>query len=257
MQIGGKKAGCVSVVAAGATPIHMSAHTNNQQGKQRQIELALQVSTIFADLAGDDLRSIAAICLLRRLEKGEILFHEGSPYLGFYIVRTGVLKIFRSNPSGKEQVIRMVGPGESFAEAPMGDRRAFPATVQAEKRSEVILVPVDGYRDKMMHNPELGLRMLSSMASQMRHLVTLVDDLTLKNVEARFSLYLVRLSGKPSPEVGQELEIPVTWQVLASHLGCTSESLSRLLKFLKNRGTIEVQGHKVTVLEPRDLLNFE
>jgi CRP/FNR family transcriptional regulator len=150
----------------------------------------------------------------------------------------------------------MVGAGESFAEAPLGDKRSFPATVQAERPSEVILVPVDGFRDQMMRNPELGLRMLTSMASQLRHLVTLVDDLTLKNVEARFSLYLVRLCGKTTPDVGQQVEIPVTWQVLASHLGCTSESLSRLLKFLKNRGSIDVQGHKVTILEPEDLLQF-
>jgi len=227
-----------------------------QAGKQRQIELALQMSTIFAGLSGEDLREIAAICALRKLEKGEILFHEGAEYQGFYIVRTGVLKIYRSSPSGKEQVLRMVGAGDSFAEAPMGDRRSFPASVQAERAAEVILVPVDAFRDYMMRNPELGLRILTSMAGQLRHLVTLVDDLTLKNVEARFSLYLVRLSGKTSPDAGQKVEIPVTWQVLASHLGCTSESLSRLLKFLKNRGTIEVSGHTVTILEPMDLMNF-
>ncbi len=233
-----------------------SVRTTNQPGKQRQIELALQMSTIFSGLAGDDLQAIASICVLRRLEKGEILFHEGFPYQGFYIVRNGVLKIFRSNPSGKEQVLRMVGAGDSFAEAPMGDKRSFPASVQAERPSEVVLVPVDDFRDQMMRNGELALRILTSMSGQMRHLVTLVDDLTLKNVEARFSLYLVRLTGKTSPEAGETVEIPVTWQVLASHLGCTSESLSRLLKFLKNRGTIDVKGRTVTIREPGDLLSF-
>jgi CRP/FNR family transcriptional regulator, dissimilatory nitrate respiration regulator len=230
--------------------------SRSNPSKLRQIELALQMSTIFSGLSEEDLEVIAGICVFRRLEKGEILFHEGSPYQGFYIVRNGVLKIFRSSPSGKEQVLRMVGAGDSFAEAPMGDKRSFPASVQAEKPAEVILVPVDEFRDHMIRNPQLGLRILTSMASQMRHLVTLVDDLTLKNVEARFSLYLVRLSGKTTPEKGQTVEIPVTWQVLASHLGCTSESLSRLLKFLKNRGTLKVAGHTVTILEPADLLSF-
>jgi CRP/FNR family transcriptional regulator, dissimilatory nitrate respiration regulator len=228
----------------------------SQPLKQRQIELTLQMSTIFSGLSGEDLEAIARICVLRRLDKGEILFHENAPYQGFYIVRTGVLKIFRSSPAGKEQVLRMVGAGDSFAEAPMGDKRSFPASVQAEKPAEVILVPVDGFRDHMVRNPQLGLRILTSMASQLRHLVVLVDDLTLKNVEARFSLYLVRLSGKTTPERGQVLHIPVTWQVLASHLGCTSESLSRLLKFLKNRGTLDVKGHTVTILEPEDLVAF-
>ncbi|MEX2381137.1 MAG: Crp/Fnr family transcriptional regulator [Opitutales bacterium] len=225
-------------------------------GKQRQIELTLQMSTIFSGLSEEDLEAIAGICVIRRMEKGEVLFHEGAPYQGFYIVRTGVLKIFRSNPEGKEQVLRMVAAGDSFAEAPMGDKRSFPASVQAEKPSEVVLVPVDEFRDYMMRTPQLALRILSSMSMQLRHLVTLVDDLTLKNVEARFSLYLVRLSGKMPPNKGAVIEIPVTWQVLASHLGCTSESLSRLLRFLRNRGTIEVKGHTVTILEPADLLSF-
>ncbi len=230
--------------------------TLNLSPRARQIEIALRLTTLFSGLDDEDLQRTAAICSLKRLDKGEILFHEGSSYQGFYVVRSGVLKIFRSSPSGKEQVLRMVGPGDSFAEAPMGDKRAFPASVQAEKAAEVILVPVDAFRDHMMRNPELAMRILASMAAQMRHLVTLVDDLTLKNVEARFSLYLIRLSGKPTPDKGERVEIPVTWQVLASHLGCTSESLSRLLKFLKNRGTIETSGRVVTILEPADLSSF-
>src|SRR5690625_748665 len=110
---------------------------SGESSRQRQIELALQMSSIFAGASGEDLRKIAEICSIRKLAKGEILFHENAPYLGFYIVRNGVLKIFRSNPQGKEQVLRMVGPGDSFAEAPMGDRRAFPATVEAVRAAEV------------------------------------------------------------------------------------------------------------------------
>lgn len=224
--------------------------------KHRQIEVALQMSAIFGGLPQEDLGPMAELCQLRQLSKGEVLFREGEPYRGFYIVRTGVLKIFRSNLSGKEQVLRMVGAGESFGEAAMGDRGGFPASVQAEQPSEVVLVPAGDFSDQMMRNPRLAMRLLASTATQLRHLVTLVDDLTLKNVEARFSLYLLRLSGKMPPERGQEVQIPVTWQVLASHLGCTSESLSRLLKFLKNRGTIEVKGHRVTIVEPDDLLSL-
>jgi CRP/FNR family transcriptional regulator, dissimilatory nitrate respiration regulator len=224
--------------------------------KHRRIEMALQMSAIFSGLPQEDLETMAELCQLRQLNKGEVLFHEGEPYRGFYVVRTGVLKIFRSNLSGKEQVLRMVGAGESFGEAAMGDRTAFPASVQAERPSEVILVPASEFSDQMLRNPRLAMRLLASTATQLRHLVTLVDDLTLKNVEARFSLYLLRLSGRMPPVRGQEVQIPVTWQVLASHLGCTSESLSRLLKFLKNRGTIKVEGHCVTIVEPEDLISL-
>ncbi len=219
-----------------------------------RIRIVLQMSPIFAGVSERDLDELAAFCQLKRLDKGAFLFRENDPYHGFYIVRSGVLKIFRSSSEGKEQVLRLAGPGESLAEAPMGDRRSFPASVQAEKAAEVILVPVDPLRSMMMKNPQLALSVLGSMAGQLRHLVTLIDDLTLKNVEARFALYLIRLSGKVPPDTGAKIEIPVTWQVLASHLGCTGESLSRLLRLLRNRGTLKVEGRTLTVLDPNSLV---
>ena len=212
------------------------------------------MSAIFSGLPEEELDAFASFCQMKRVDKGEFLFRENDPYHGFFIVRSGVLKIFRCSADGKEQVLRLAGPGESFAEAPMGDKRSFPASVQAEKPSEVVLVPVDSFRDHMMRNPQLALRILSSMASQLRHLVTLIDDLTLKNVEARFALYLIRLAGKVPPDKGQTLEVPVTWQVLASHLGCTGESLSRLLRLLKNRGTLHTEGRTITILDPDSLV---
>lgn len=222
--------------------------------KSAQIRIVLQMSPIFSGISEQELDDLAGFCRLKRVEKGGFLFRENDPYHGFYIVRSGVLKIFRSSPEGKEQVLRLAGPGESLAEAPMGDKRNFPASVQAEKAAEVVLVPADPLRDMMMRNPQLALRILGSMAGQLRHLVNLIDDLTLKNVEARFALYLIRLSGKVPPDKDRTLEIPVTWQVLASHLGCTGESLSRLLRLLKNRGTVRVEGRTLTILDPESLV---
>jgi CRP/FNR family transcriptional regulator, dissimilatory nitrate respiration regulator len=224
--------------------------------KSAQIRIVLQMSPIFAGVSDQDLDELAAFCQLKRLEKGAFLFREHDPYHGFYIVRSGILKIFRSSPEGKEQVLRLAGPGESLAEAPMGDRRSFPASVQAERTAEVVLVPAEPLRSMMMKNPQLALSVLGSMAGQLRHLVTLIDDLTLKNVEARFALYLIRLSGKIPPEPGVRIEIPVTWQVLASHLGCTGESLSRLLRLLRNRGTLKVEGRTLTIQDPDSLVTL-
>src|SRR5208283_607033 len=78
---------------------------------------------LFAGLPAADLEKIAAITAVRPLADGEYLFHEGEPTRGFYIVQQGAINVHRVNAAGKEQVIHIFRPGESFAEAALASER--------------------------------------------------------------------------------------------------------------------------------------
>ena len=85
--------------------------------KSAAIVSTLRRCQIFAGLSPEDLNAIAAITLVKSLEKGDYLFHEGAPAQGFYVVQKGAINVHRVNAAGKEQIIHVFRAGESFAEA--------------------------------------------------------------------------------------------------------------------------------------------
>ena len=147
---------------------------------------------LFAGLPAADLEKIAAITAARSLADGEYLFHEGGPARGFYIVQQGAINVHRVNAAGKEQVIHIFRPGESFAEAALATERGYPADARAVGSSQVLMVQKDGILALIKRQPDLALRMLASMSGHLRVLVGQIEDLTLKDVETRLANWLLK-----------------------------------------------------------------
>src|SRR4051812_25125716 len=145
----------------------------------------LRKCQIFDGLPASGLEKIAAITAIKRLEKGQYLFREGEMAAGFYIVQTGSVNVHRVTAAGKEQVIHVFRPGESFAEAALVSDRGYPADARAFEASQVLLVQKSGFLDLLRRQPELALRMLASMSGHLRVLVAQLEDLTRKDVETR------------------------------------------------------------------------
>jgi CRP/FNR family transcriptional regulator len=104
-----------------------------------------------------------------------------------------------------------------------------------------------------MCRPELGLRMLASMAQHLRVVVRLVDDLTLKDIETGLAHWLLRRCRRPLREAAQMIELDRTKRVLATEMGTTSETLSRTLAKFRQQGVIAVNGNTITVTKPLEL----
>ena len=120
---------------------------------------------MFADLfARRTWRRSAEVCSLKSLEKGEMLFREGDKAEGFYVLQTGAISVFKLTPDGREQIICVFRPPESFAEVTLATVEAYPANGVALESSKVILVQRAGFRDLIRRKPELSLHMLASMS---------------------------------------------------------------------------------------------
>lgn len=221
--------------------------------KQIAIASTLRRCRLFAGLPQDDLEKIATITLVKPLEKGDYLFHEGTPSHGFYIVQKGSINIHRVNACGKEQVIHVFREGESFAEATLATDTGYPADARALESSQVLLVQKSGFLTVLKHQPELALRMLASMSLHLRVLVAQIEDLTLKDVETRLANWLVKRC--PNPESPQPVTIRLTStkRVLAAELGTVSETFSRTLAKFRELNLLEVNGKSVTVVSPAKL----
>ena len=201
----------------------------------------------------DDLDKIAHVAVLKALEKGDYLFHERDPARGFYAVQTGAINVHRVNAAGKEQIIHIFRPGETFAEVALATEQGYPADARAVEPSQVVLIQKQGILDLLRRQPELAMRMLASMSGHLRVLVGQLEDLTLKDVETRLANWLVKRC--PSRKSGQPviIELPTTKRVLAAELGTVSETLSRTLAKFRGQKLIAVSGKRVTVLSPEKL----
>jgi CRP/FNR family transcriptional regulator len=82
---------------------------------------------------------------MRSFGAGELLFSEGDPCAGLYIVVRGRVRIFKSSPGGREQVLSIEGPGGSIAELPVFDGGPYPASVSALEPSELVFPRARGF----------------------------------------------------------------------------------------------------------------
>jgi CRP/FNR family transcriptional regulator len=221
--------------------------------KQIAIVHALRGCRLFAGLPPADLESIAAICTVKALDKGDYLFREGDPALGLYVVQRGAVSVHRVTAAGKEQIIHVFRTGETFAEVALATAQGYPADARALEASQVLLVEKAGMLALVRRQPELALRMLGSMSSHLRVLVGQLEDLTLRDVETRLANWLIKHCPDPASDRPVTIELTMTKRVLAAELGTVSETFSRTLAKFREQKLIAVKGKSLTVLAPAKL----
>jgi len=213
----------------------------------------LRSCQIFAGMTPEDLQEIAAFSALKQLDKDQYLFHEGDAASGFYVVQSGAVNVHRVNAAGREQIIHIFRPGESFAEAALASDRGYPADARAIESSQVLLVKKEGILTLLQRRPELALRMLGAMSGHLRVLVGQLEDLTLKDVETRLANWLLKRCPDPDSERPVRIELTMTKRVLTTELGTVSETFSRTLAKFRQQKILSVAGKTITVLSPARL----
>jgi CRP/FNR family transcriptional regulator, dissimilatory nitrate respiration regulator len=205
---------------------------------------------LFDGVAGSELDAIAAITVVKGFAKGDYLFHEGTPVHGFYIVHSGAVKVHRVSFAGKEQVLHVYRPNESFGEEAIISDLGYAADASAVENSQVLMVQKAEFLGILKREPALALCMLRSMSQQLSHLVDLLDDLTLKDVKTRLANWLLQHCPDPESYEPCRIELPMTKRVLAAELGTVSETFSRTVAKFRKQRLISVEGNTFTLLCP-------
>ena len=221
--------------------------------RQAVIENTLRGCQLFMGLPATDISAIASFVVSKHLAKGDYLFREGDRSEGFYIVQQGAINIHRVNAAGKEQVIHMFRPIESFAEATLATESGYPADARATEATTILLIPKSEFVDLLRRRPDLALRMLGSMSQHLRVIVGLLDDLTLKDMETRLANWLLKKCPRPIGTQAVEIKLDRTKRVLAAEMGTTSETLSRTLAKFRDQKVLRVKGNTVVLLRPHEL----
>ena len=221
--------------------------------RQAIVENTLRSCQLFMGLPAVDIVAIAAFAVLKNLDKGDYLFREGDRSEGFYVVQKGAVNVHRVSAAGKEQVIRLFRPIESFAEATLATEGGYPADARATEASTVLLIPKTDFIELLRRRPELALRMLGSMSQHLRVIIGLLDDLTLKDMETRLANWLLKRCPRPIGNGAVQIQLDRTKRVLAAEMGTTSETLSRTLAKFRDQNLLRVKGNTITLTKPREL----
>lgn len=222
------------------------------------VKQTLRKTPMFADIHPASLDRFVEGCELQSVSKGNYLFHEGEPAHGFYIVHAGAINVHRVTEDGKEQVIRVFYPGECFGEVVLVGDQSYPASAKTTESSQVILVRTDFFRKQIHLDPDIALSILASMSLHLKYLVETVEALKLRQAESRIAQWLLKQVSEQGfgKETQPTIILPLAKHLLASQLGITSETLSRVFSRLRTEELIEVEGKSVQILDPKGVQEY-
>lgn len=206
--------------------------------------LLLSQIPYFAGLDRAHLRELAGAALLRRYESGQVVLLEGEPCTGMQIVESGWLRSLKSSPSGREQTLRVVGPGQVFGDFTMFAGTPNIATVVALEPARVWFIPA-GPVLALLEHPSFARPVIQTLAARALQLLSLVEDLSLRTVTARLARLLV--------ENASEDVVPrrrwATQVEMANRLGTVPDVLNRALRTLVAEGLIKVDRQKIRICD--------
>ncbi len=214
---------------------------------------ALSQVPLLAHLPETPRREVISVGHERRLGRGEILFHEGDGTEAFFAVLEGQLKLVRYSPRGKELLLHLVHPGQSFAEAALFGEGTYPATAVAIDPSLLWCWPRRGFEDLLRRSPDLALALLGSVSLWTRRLAAKLELLTQRRVEERLAVYLISRAGERTLDPGDAVELPEARNLIAAQCGTAPEVLSRTFRRLEDDGILHAEPDRVVILDPTRL----
>ena len=204
--------------------------------------------SIFSGLSPAELQFLAERAVVRDYPPGSLIFTEGEPCAGLFVVEQGHVRIFKSSPGGREQVLAVEGPGGSVAELPVFDGGNYPASTSAVDHARVYFVSKQDFHSLCLVHPKVALKVLKVVGGRLRRLVGIIEELSFTTVRARLISSLLRMakSGRETAS-GIEIQLPASNQELAAQIGTVRELVSRNLSRLQAERLIHMEGKTVII----------
>ena len=202
----------------------------------------------FSGLDPAELGSVRKYIFERPVEKGEIILLEGEPVEYLYFVASGVVKVFKTSAEGKEQILNIVRPGESFNDVSIFDDGPNPASAQAMGPVVLYGIRKNELKTILQSHSEIALNVIKVLAGQVRHYISLVEELSFKHVSGRLAKILLDYAGDkttPRPRLTQ--------QEMAAMAGTAREMISRSLKALEEDGMIRLDRQRIVITDSKAL----
>jgi CRP/FNR family transcriptional regulator len=207
---------------------------------------ALSQIALFASLSGSEALALSQRAVERRFAGDEMLFWEGEPCAGIFLILEGSVKIFKTSAAGREMTLSVETAPCTVAELPLFDGGPYPASVRAVGPVTTLFINKADFQQACRQNPDVALKILAVVGRRLRHLVGVVESITFGSVTERLARLLLDAARQAG---GEEFDLPVTHQELASRLGTVREVVSRNLARFRAEGIFRIDDRRAHILD--------
>lgn len=215
------------------------------------IHSCVSLVPIFNHLEKEQMDEISATAHTRRFKKGELIYQPLDESDSLYIVHKGFVRIYRLTESGKEQLVRFLGPGDFTGEMALFRSSLHDSFAEATRDTAVCVITKDDLQPLLANYPAISLKILAEFSNRLEQSERQTTLVATEKVENRLAMFLVELL-----EEGSNIAtLPMTKKDLASFLGTTPETISRKLGSLEDRGLIkQISNKEIAIMDADELL---
>ena len=196
----------------------------------------------FSGLSESVLASVSRRFFKKKAVRGDILVFEGEPAEALYFVVEGVVKVFKTSADGKEQILRIIRPGDSFNDVPVlsgGENLASAAAMS--------VAVLNGIKKKNLEAvskeyPRVALNIIKVLSRRVQEMIELVEDLSFRNVSGRVAKILLEHIGNGNGERPR-----LTQQEMAAMIGTAREMVGRSFRILEEEGAIRIEHNRIII----------
>jgi CRP/FNR family transcriptional regulator len=196
---------------------------------------------------------IAASAVPRHFAAGQVIYIEGEPAESLYLLERGWVKATRMSRDGREQAMLFLESGEIFGDIAVFSGTTYPGTVVALEDVDVWAIPVKEFLELIKQYPALAMAVIRHLSDRVLHYIGLVEDLSLRNVEARLANTLLQHAEAREGQLIVPRRDWTTFDEMAVRLGTVRDVLSRGLKTLEAEGLLRVEKQAIVLLDPKGL----
>ncbi|MBA7478429.1 MAG: cyclic nucleotide-binding domain-containing protein [Dehalococcoidia bacterium] len=208
----------------------------------------LQLSAYFSGLDSEEIDSIREHMFKKSVARGEVITFEGEPATAIYIVISGVVKVFKTSTDGKEQIIYLARPGDSFNDVPVFGGGLNLASAEAIMQVNLCGIKKDELKAILQGNPKLAENVLKVLSQRVEQMVSLVEDLSFRRVTGRVAKILLENAEDTN---GQRHRL--TQQEMAAMAGTAREMIGRSLKLLEDEGKVRLERNRIVITDKKAL----
>lgn len=212
---------------------------------------------IFSAATPEHVAEIARAKTCKLYRKGQEIFHEGAHPYGIYCINTGKVKLSHSGDEGKDQIIRLVRPGDLIGYKALIDNEPYTATATVLEDSAVCFIPRDIFLQVLQTDNALSLKMMQILTSELRRAETKITHLAQKPVRERLAETLLTLKNTYGLEADEQtINVTLSREEIANLVGTATESAIRLLSEFKKEKVIDLSGKKIRILRLQQLIKM-